>query len=35
MGRSRFLVFYLLTGLIAGITHHYTKRHAPPKREGS
>jgi membrane associated rhomboid family serine protease len=24
MGRSRFLIFYLLTGLIAGITHYYT-----------
>jgi membrane associated rhomboid family serine protease len=24
MGRSRFLIFYLLTGLIAGFTHYYT-----------
>ena len=24
MGRSRFLIFYLLTGLIAGLTHYYT-----------
>jgi membrane associated rhomboid family serine protease len=24
MGRARFLVFYLLTGLIAGLTHYYT-----------